>query len=39
MRKILNYRAAVKLRVPDQGDGGFLPEQAAFFHDNTLKPH
>lgn len=39
MKKTLNYSAAVKLRVPDQGDGGFLPEQAAFFHANTLKPN
>lgn len=39
MNQILNYTAAVKLRVPDQGDYGFLPEQAALFHPSTLKPH
>lgn len=39
MKKILNYGAAVKWRGPDQGDGGFLPEQATVFHDNTHKPH
>lgn len=39
MKKILNYRAAVKLSGPDQGDGGFFLQQAVLFHDNTLKPH
>lgn len=39
MNQILNYTAVVKLRVPDQGDHGFLPEQAALFHPSTLKPH
>lgn len=39
MKKILNYRVAVKRRGPDRRDGGFLPEQAALFHDNALKPH
>lgn len=39
MNQILNYTAVVKLRLPDQGDHGFLPEQAALFHPSTLKPH
>lgn len=38
MRKIINYRAVVKLRGPDQGDGGFLPEQAILFKSTHLNP-
>lgn len=35
----MNYRAVVKLRGLDQGDDGFVPEQATLSQDYTLKAH